>query len=201
MCIRCVACYLHLINELIKIDNMKKFNEIDGITDIEVKTDFCELRIALYNTRGVIRKYLHAYAFPSLVCRFVEELAAEGLKIKQIKVTEKAKAKQEELLIKIQHLIDVLQEYFKSFAWDKDCISSIETSAKFQVSVFLKSKAENKLTIDSCMEMLQRNKLIYDSIRQAEYALGVRIENKSFMRLQTDIKNELQKIIDVYDFM
>ena len=180
---------------------MKKFNEIDGITDIEVKTDFCELRIALYNTRGVIRKYLHAYAFPSLVCMFVEELAAEGLKIKQIKVAEKAKAKQEELLIKIQHLIDVLQEYFKSFVWNKDCISSIETSAKFQVSVFLKSKAENKLTIDSCMEMLQRNKLIYDSIRQAEYALGVRIENKSFMRLQTDIKNELQKIIDVYDFM
>jgi hypothetical protein len=49
--------------------------------------------------------------------------------------------------------------------------------------------------------MLQRNRLIYDSLRQAEHTLGVRIENKSFMRLQTDIKNELQKIIDVYDFM
>ena len=180
---------------------MKKFNEINGITDIEVKTDFCELRIALYNARGVIRKYLYAYAFPSLACRFVEELAAEGLKVKQSKVSEKAKAKQEELLIKIQHLIDVLQESCKSFVWDKDCISSIETSAKFQVSVFLKSKAENKFTIDSCMEMLQRNKLIYDSIRQAEQSLGVRIENKSFMRLQQDIKGELQKLIDVYDFV
>ena len=77
---------------------MKKFNEIDGITDIEVKTDFCELRIALYNTRGVIRKYLYAYAFPSLVCMFVEELATEALKIKQIKVSEKAKAKRNCLL-------------------------------------------------------------------------------------------------------
>jgi hypothetical protein len=51
------------------------------------------------------------------------------------------------------------------------------------------------------MEMLQRNKLIYDSIRQAEQSLGVRIENKSFMRLQQDIKGELQKLIDVYDFV
>jgi hypothetical protein len=63
---------------------MKKFNEIDGITDIEVKTDFCELRIALYNTRGVIRKYLYAYAFPSLANKFIEDLTAEANKVKQV---------------------------------------------------------------------------------------------------------------------
>ena len=68
---------------------MKKFNEIDGITDIEVKTDFCELRIALYNTRGVIRKYLYAYAFPSLANKFIEDLTAEANKVKQVKALDK----------------------------------------------------------------------------------------------------------------
>ena len=180
---------------------MKKFNEINGITDIEVKTDFCELRIALYNTRGVIRKYLYAYAFPPLVYRFIEELITEGRKIKQIKVSDKAKSKQEELLAKIQYLIKVLHGYLQSFAWDNSSISAVDTSAKYQVRVFLKYKDENTLTIDNCIEMLQRNRLIYDSLIQAEQALNVRIENKSFFRLQKDIKDELQKLVDVYDFM
>ena len=67
--------------------------------------------------------------------------------------------------------------------------------------VFLNNKDESKLTIENCIEMLQRNRLIYDSLRQAEQALGVRIESKSFMRLQTDIKTELQKLINAYDFV
>ena len=67
--------------------------------------------------------------------------------------------------------------------------------------VFLKHKDENTLTIDNCIEMLQRNRLIYDSLIQAEQALNVRIENKSFFRLQKDIKGELQKLVDVYDFV
>ena len=180
---------------------MRKFNEINGITDIEVKTDFCELRIALYNTRGVIRKYLYAYAFPSLANKFIEDLTAEANKVKQVKALDKIKETQETIITKIQHLIKVLQEYLQSFAWDNSSIDAIEKSAKYQVRVFLNNKDENKLSIETCMEMLQRNKLIYDSIRQAEYALGVKIENKSFMRLQTDIKNELQKLIDVYDFL
>lgn len=180
---------------------MKKFNEIDGITDIEVKTDFCELRIALYNTRGVIRKYLHAYAFPSLVNKFIEDLTAEANKVKQVKAQDTIKETQETIITKIKYLIKVLQEYLQSFAWDNSSIDAIEKSAKYQVRVFLNNKDENKLTIENCIEMLLRNRLIYDSLRQAEKALGVRIESKSFMRLQTDIKNELQKLINVYDFV
>lgn len=180
---------------------MKKFNEIDGITDIEVKTDFCELRIALYNTRGVIRKYLYAYAFPSLTNKFIEDLTAEANKVKQVKALDKIKETQETIITKIQHLIKNLQEYLQSFTWDTSSVSAIETSAKYQVRVFLNSKDENKLTIENCIEMLQRNRLIYDSLRQAEKALGVRIESKSFMRLQTDIKTELQKLINAYDFV
>ena len=84
---------------------MKKFNEIDGIADIEVKTDFCELRIALYNTRGVIRKYLYAYAFPSLANKFIEDLTAEANKVKQVKAQDKIKETQETIITKIQHLI------------------------------------------------------------------------------------------------
>lgn len=180
---------------------MKKFNEIDGIADIEVKTDYCELRIAAYNTRGVIRKYLYAYAFPPLVNKFIEDLTAEGAKVKQIKVTDRAKAKQEELLSKIQRLIKVLNAYIQSFTWNNSSISAVETSAKYQVRVFLKHKDENTLTIDNCMEMLQRNRLIYDSLKQAEQTLNTKIQNKSFLRLQNDIKGELQKLIDVYDFV
>jgi ribosomal protein S8 len=180
---------------------MKKFNEIDGITDIEVKTDFCELRIALYNTRGVIRKYLYAYAFPSLANKFIEDLTAEANKVKQVKALDKIKETQETIITKIQHLIKTLQEYLQSFTWDTSSVSAIETSAKYQVRVFLNNKDENKLTIENCIEMLQRNRLIYDSLRQAEKALGVRIESKSFMRLQTDIKTELQQLINAYDFV
>ena len=180
---------------------MKKFNEINGIADIEVKTDFCELRIALYNTRGVIRKYLYAYAFPSLANKFIEDLTAEANKVKQVKALDKIKETQETIITKIQHLIKTLQDYLQSFTWDRSSVSAIETSAKYQVRVFLNNKDENKLTIENCIEMLQRNRLIYDSLRQAEKALGVRIESKSFMRLQTDIKTELQKLINAYDFV
>lgn len=180
---------------------MKNFNEINGIADIEVKTDFCELRIALYNTRGVIRKYLYAYAFPSMVNKFIEDLTAEANKVKQVKALDKIKETQETIITKIRHLIKVLQEYLQSFTWDTSSVSAIETSAKYQVRVFLKNKDEDKLTIENCIEMLQRNRLIYDSLRQAEQALGVRIESKSFMRLQTDIKTELQKLINAYDFV
>ena len=180
---------------------MKKFNEIDGFKDLKIRTDFCELKSAVYGVNGTIHKYLQSYAFPPLVEQLIIELTEYGVAIKNIKINDRNKKQQEDALNEIRALVLALQAYRNQFRFNETCVSAIKASASYQLQRFLKERENNRLTIDLCLELLRRNKLIHLSIKEVEMSLNTTISLPNFIKLQDDIKRELQKLIDTYDFV
>lgn len=179
---------------------MKKFKEIDGITDIKVKTDYCELKGAIYRINGIIRSYLHSYAFPSLVEQLKKELIDEGIKVNEMKMSEKYTSQRKAVLDKLKDVISVLKNYSKNFSYDETCTSAITASTKFQIQRFLKARETQSISVEQCMELLKRNLLIYQCVKDVETKLNTSLQLSKFVTLQNDVKTELNKLLEVYDF-
>ena len=180
---------------------MKKFKEIEGFGEIKLKTDICELKGAIYSVNGLIYKYKESYAFQPLVKQLIAELTAEGVKIDSLKITGKYQKQKTDAIDRLKILIYTLKEYLKEYSIDKSFEDAIIISLRFQIRSFLKVRDEKKLSVENCLDMLRRNQLLYNSLREIEKSLNTTIQMPNFVKLQDDIKRELYKFIDVYDFV
>ena len=86
------------------------------------------------------------------------------------------------------------------YSVDKSFEDAIIISWRFHIRSFLKVRDEKKLSVENCLDMLRRNQLLYNSKREIEKSLNTTIQMPNFIKLQDDIKRELYKFIDVYDF-
>lgn len=179
---------------------MKKFQDIDGITDIKVKTDYCELKGTIYRINGIIRSYLHSYAFPPLVEQLKTELIDEGIKVNEMKMSEKYTSQRKAVLDKLKVIISVLKNYSKNFSYDETCAFAITASTKYQIQRFLKARESQSISVEQCMELLKRNLLIYQCVKDVETKLNTSLQHSKFVALQNDVKTELNKLLEVYDF-
>lgn len=178
---------------------MKRFNEIDGFTQIEVSTNYCSLKSLLYEVNGIIYKYRQAYAFPALVNAAKEELTAKFMEIASLDIKSPKHAKpREEILQCGRNIIKALAEYNRAFKYDGSCIEAVTTSANFQVRSFLQTK--DKMTITDGEEMMRRNAMLYDTIKIIEAERNTKISVPNFYRLQDDIIGHLKKKLDAYTF-
>lgn len=177
---------------------MKRFNEIQNFKNIEVKTNYCALKSALYNINGLIIKYKEAFAFPELVKAADEELVAAFKEIKTMKLSEKHEKERAAILACGRDIIISLREYMRTFTYDNDCIDAAARTARFQVRNFIKSK--NDMTINGGVEMLKRNMLVYEAIKNVEQNCKTKIEVESFYGLQDDVLNLVKKKLDGYAF-
>ena len=179
---------------------MKKFKEIEGFGEIKLKTDFCELKGAIYSVNGLIYKYKESYAFQPLVTQLIAELTAEGVMIDSLKITEKYQKQKADAIDRLKKVIYALKEYLKEYSIDQSFEDAIIISLRYQIGSFLKVRKEKKLSVENCLDMLRRNQLLYNSMREIEKSLDTSIQMPNFIKLQDDIKRELYKFIDVYDF-
>ena len=179
---------------------MKKFKNIEGFCEIKLKTDYCELKGAIYSINGLIYKYKESYAFQPLVKQLIAELTAEGVKIDSLKITEKYQKQKADAIDRLKKLIYALRDYLNEYSVDKSFEDAIIISLRFQIRSFLKVRDEKKLSVENCLDMLRRNQLLYNSKREIEKSLNISIQMPNFIKLQDDIKRELYKFIDVYDF-
>lgn len=177
---------------------MKRFNEIQNFKNVEVKTNYCALKSALYNVNGLIIKYKEAFAFPELAKVADEELVAAFKGIKTMKLTEKHEKERAAILACGRDIIISLREYMRTFTYDNDCINAAAKTARFQVGNFIKSK-EN-LTINGGVEMLKRNRSVYEAIKNVEQNCQTKIDVKSFYRLQGDVLRLVKEKLDDYAF-
>ena len=179
---------------------MKKFKEIEGFGEIKLKTDFCELKGAIYSVNGLIYKYKESYAFQPLVTQLIAELTAEGVMIDSLKITEKYQKQKADAIDRLKKVLYALNEYLKEYSIDQSFEDAIIISLRYQIGSFLKVRDEKKLSVENCLDMLRRNQLLYNSMREIEKSLDTSIQMPNFIKLQDDIKRELYKFIDVYDF-
>jgi hypothetical protein len=179
---------------------MKKFKEIKDFSEIKVKTDFCELKAAIYGVNSYIYKYKESFAFKPLVEQLKTDLISEGVKIDNIQVSEKCTKHKTDVIAKLKCIIHGLTGYLKDYTIDNSFEEAINTSMRFQIRSFLKDREENKLSVENCLGMLKRNQLLYNSKTEIEDSLNIVINFPNFIKLQDDIKKELYKLIDVYDF-
>lgn len=178
---------------------MKKFNEIEGFTQIEVSTTYCSLKSLLYEVNGIIYYYRGAYAFTALVNAAKKELTDKFTMIARLDIKSSKHAKpREEILQYGRNIIRSLNEYNREFKYDNSCIEAVITSAKYQVREFLNTK--DNMTIVDGEKMMIRNSIIYDIIKVVERECDTKIYVPTFMRLQDDIKNLINKKLDTYDF-
>ena len=179
---------------------MKKFKDIEGFCEIKLKTDYCELMGAIYSINGHIYKYKESYAFQPLVKQLIDDLTAEGVMIDGLKITEKYQKQKADAIDRLKKVIYALTEYLKEYSIDKSFEDAIIISLRYQIGSFLKVRDEKKLSVENCLDMLRRNQLLYNSMWEIEKSLNTRIQMPNFIKLQDDIKRELYKFIDVYDF-
>lgn len=177
---------------------MKRFNSIQDFKNIEVKTNYCALKSALYNINGLIIRYKEAFAFPELVKAADEELVAAFKEIKTMKLSEKHEKERAAILACGRNIIISLREYMRTFTYGNDCIDAAAKTARFQVGNFIKSK-EN-LTINGGVEMLKRNRSVYKAIKNVEQNCQTKIDVKSFYRLQGDVLRLVKEKLDDYAF-
>ena len=111
---------------------MKKFNEIEGFTQIEVSTTYCSLKSLLYEVNGIIYYYRGAYAFTALVNAAKKELTDKFTMIARLDIKSSKHAKpREEILQYGRNIIRSLNEYNREFKYDNSCIEAVITSAKY----------------------------------------------------------------------
>ncbi len=177
---------------------MKRFNEIANFRKIEVKTDYCALKTALYNTNGIILKYIEAFAFPELVEAADKELCAAFEAMKAIKLTEKHEREREKMIDCGRYMIRSLRAYLKTFTYGSDCVNAAVTTAKFQVRDFLNSK--KTMTIERGLEFMKRNQLVYAAIKSVEQNCKTKVDVGTFYRLQDDVRNLIDGRLDSYAF-
>lgn len=177
---------------------MKRFNEIQNFKNIEVKTNYCALKSALYNINGLIIKYKETFAFPELVKVADEELVAAFKGIKTMKLSEAHEKERVAILACGREIIGSLRAYMRTFSYDNDCIDAAAKTARFQVGNFIKSK--NDMTINDGVGMLKRNRLVYEAIKNVEHNCKTKIDVKSFYRLQDDVLHLVKEKLDGYAF-
>ncbi len=178
---------------------MKKFCEIKNFSQIEESTNYCLLKSLLFEANGIIYKYRQAYAFPLLVKQAKDEIIKTMQQISGLKLTSpKYKPQQEAILAKGRAIVAALTNYEQEFQFDESSAAAIDTSAKFQVRTFLQTK--DVMTFSQGIDLLERNKLLYATIRTIEEQLSIKISIPSFFRLQDDIINRMKGDLDKYAF-
>ena len=120
--------------------------------------------------------------------------------IDSLKITEKYQKQKADAIDRLKKLIYALREYLNEYSIDKSFEDANIISLKFQIGSFLKIRDEKKLSVENCLDMLRRNQLLYNSMREIKKSLNTTIQMPNFIKLQDDIKRELYKFIDVYDF-
>ena len=116
---------------------MKKFKDIEGFGEIKLKTDYCELKGAIYSINGHIYKYKESYAFQPLVKRLIDDLTAEVIMIDSLKITEKYQKQKADAIERLKKPIYPLREYLNEYSIDKSFEEAIIISLKFQIMSFL----------------------------------------------------------------
>ena len=178
---------------------MKKFCEIKNFSQIEEKVNYCSLKSLLYEANAIIYSYRQAYAFPALVKKVRDEMIEVMQQISELKLTSpKYKPQQEAILAKGRALVAALINYEREFQFDESCVEAINTSAKFQVRTFLQKK--DMMTFSQGIDLLERNNLLYATIKTIEEQLSIKISIPSFFRLQDDIINRIKGDLDKYAF-
>ena len=116
---------------------MKKFKDIEGFGEVKLKTDYCELKGAIYSINGLIYKYKESYAFQPLVKQLIDDLTAEEVMIDSLKITEKYQKQKADAIDRLKKLIYALRDYLNEYSVDKSFEDAIIISLRFQIRSFL----------------------------------------------------------------
>lgn len=178
---------------------MIKFCEIKNFSQIEEKVNYCSLKSLLYAANAIIYNYRQAYAFPVVVKKAREEMIEVMQQILELKLTSpKYKPQQEAILAKGRALVAALINYEREFQYDESCVEAINTSARFQVHTFLDKK--KTLMFAEGIGLLERNNLLYATIKTIEEKLSIKINIPSFFGLQDEIIAHMKENLDKYAF-
>ena len=178
---------------------MKKIKDIENFKRLEGKSEYSQLRDLTYAINGVIIKYSETYAFPNIVNEVKNELVTLFKQIADLKPHKEAYDKSRQIVLnKGRDIVKALIRYNKNFKYDTSCIEAASKSAKYQVFSFLKNKEH--LDFETAFGMMQRNKLINESINIINEKCDGKIFEPNFNRLQNDLIKLLVNTIESYDF-
>ena len=176
------------------------FSKIEnyGAIRCDARASIDKLSTLHYAVNEIIFRYNMQPAFPRNVEEAVKRLTEVFVQIKELEITESAKAKQQEILAKGRELIKSLNAYKKNFKHDASCVSAVESMCKYQLSKYLGRK--NALTFRDGIEILEDNQMLHDIIGDVESNLNTKPKTKAFDRMQGEIIGMLSKNLQTYSF-
>lgn len=118
-----------------------------------------KLKTIQYEVNQIVYDNNKRYISPTMGERLKKQLVEYGKSLKELNVGEKYKAKKDEMLDQLRTLCKQLNEYIKTFQWEKMDAAQVERTMKYQLREYLKNK--ETLNVE---DYLQRNLEIWEEM-------------------------------------
>ena len=111
-----------------------------------------KLKAIQYEVNQIVYDNNKRYISPTMAERLKKQLVEYGKSLKELNVGDKYKAKKDEMLDQLRTLCKQLNEYVKTFQWEKADAEQVDRTMKYQLREYLKNK--ETLNVE---DYLQRN--------------------------------------------
>lgn len=178
---------------------MKRIEDILQTTCIkcENKTTSDKLKQLHYQINDVLFKYKKRYAFKYYVDNLYKELLPLFKELKDLDVPQTSIPKKEEILSIGRYIFKILKNYTED---NSNIESAIENSLKYEMSNFVKTKANlYKLPIQNYIDLLTANKTLFDCLIPYKTIIDNNPNLKS--KFENHIKLQKQLIELTYNFI
>lgn len=141
-----------------------------------------------YQINDILYKYSWRYIAPATANRLYSELGQLGKQLSEIDVTDRVKAKQEEILDNLRSILVALRSYAKTYTWIADDERQVTASLRCYLSRYLKDR--DNLDVVDC---LKDNKQLWEEMYlQCPYRTNVKTEK--YIAMQNELLDKIRQL-------
>ena len=144
-----------------------------------------------YQINDILFKYSWRYIAPATAKRLYSELGQLGKQLSELDVTDRMKAKQEEILNDLRSILVALRSYAKTYTWIADDEKQVNASLSCNLSRYLKDR--DNLDVVDC---LKDNKQLWEEMYlQCPYRTNVK--TAKFKEMQQELLDKLTQTYNI----
>lgn len=140
-----------------------KYGKEIGIEAITPKTKQGDENIKriLYDVNQILYDNNKRYISPLIASNILNQLKEYGMELKDLPVCKSCEAKKAEILSELRRIYNSINKYRKDFTWDDESVQQVNTTMKYQLSMYIKERGSS--TFDE-LSFLKRNKEIWETM-------------------------------------
>ena len=140
-----------------------KYGKEIGIEAISpnVKQGDKNIKRILYGINKILYDNNKRFISPQVASIILEQLKEYGKELKDLAVSQSCETKKTEILSELRRICKSIIQYKKEFIWDDESVQQVNTTMKYQLSMYIKERDSS--TFDE-LSFLKRNKEIWETM-------------------------------------